>query len=1211
MKVLAWNCRGLNNSASLQALKLLIQQQKPSIIFLSETKVDDWNYLNDLRLQIGYLNCEAVFSEGQSGGVALFWGDELDNRFRSKSRNHVDVEVRETDGSGIAWRLTGLYGHPSTADRYRTWDLLRSLSAECALPWVVVGDMNELLHAYEKERGAVRREGQMQPFRDCLSECDLYDLGFQGQPFTWSGPGMRSRLDRAVATATWMDVFTAARVVHLPPVHGDHIPILLGVHRGNLPTVERRQFQFRFESFWTLHVDCQDVVRQGWEMTAEGLPMLQVKKKLMQTRFSLNQWQRVTFRARSREFGYIRDRLQILYLPMTQDSMKGMEEVVLRYFTRLFKANDINYIHMQSVVELVQPKVTAEMNADLCAPYSAAEIKTALFQMYPTKAPGPDGMPPLFFQKYWEIVGSDVVSAVQLFLHTGQFLGEINYTHICLIPKVKDPVSVSDLRPIALCNVLYKICSKVIANRLKKILSHIISPFQSAFIPGRLITDNTLVANEVSHFIHNCYSSSEGVFSLKLDMSKAYDRMEWSFLEAVLYRLGFDENWIGVIMKCVTTVRYSFLINGQPRGYLTPTRGLRQGDPLSPYLFLLCAEVFSALLARKVTHGELQGIKICEGAPIIHHLLFADDSLLFGKATLSEYQHIQSVLNAYELASGQQINFAKSSIVFSKRVPEADKLSLASFLGVAIEVKHEKYLGLPTYLGRNWTETFAYIKERLSKKLAGWQGKLLSGAGKDLLVRVVAQALPSYAMSCFLLPNNFCDDLHQMCAKFWWGSKPNERKIHWMSWERLCRSKEEGGMGFRDLHAHNLALLAKQGWRLIRYPGSLVSRLFKARYFPHSSFLNATTPTHASACWRGIFAAKSVLQAGLRWQVGNGTSIRIWDDPWIPRPNLFRPIRYGPSPLVLVSDLMVDGHWNKELISENFHADEALLICSIPLSRSIVPDRLIWHFDMNGLFTTKSAYKIAFASLHLVLISGSSSNSNPSHWKFIWAAPIPGKVKVHVWKVCASILPTASQLRSRRVPVEDGCLFCNSEEETLSHVSRECCFTRDVIGLAPDLLLVLHTPPSSLLDWLALCYTLVTPRAFAFLLMLLWGVWKERNQRLWVGKGRTVQQVFCHTTSILHSYVVARHSVTPRLGRQVKPWSITPAGWLKVNIDGAFDQGTRRGGLGIVVRDADSTVVAGACGQCSDVLQPLVVEALASRLACKLVEENSLAPVIF
>ncbi|XP_024164412.1 uncharacterized protein LOC112171461 [Rosa chinensis] len=262
---------------------------------------------------------------------------------------------------------------------------------------------------------------------------------------------------------------------------------------------------------------------------------------------------------------------------IAQDSMKGMEEVVLRYFTGLFKANDVNYIHMQSVVELVQPKVTAEMNADLCAPYSAAEIKAALFQMYPTKAPGPDGMPPLFFQKYWEIVGSDVVSAVQHFLHTGQFLGEINYTHIFLIPKVKDPIS--------------------------------------------------------------------------LDMSKAYDRMEWSFLEAVLYRLGFDENWIG-------------------RSY------------------------------HEMCH-YCEGIKICEGAPVIHHLLFANDSLLFGKATLSECQHIQSVLNAYELASGQQINFAKSSIVFSKRVPEANKLSLASFLGVAIEVKHEKYLGLPTYLGRN------------------------------------------------------------------------------------------------------------------------------------------------------------------------------------------------------------------------------------------------------------------------------------------------------------------------------------------------------------------------------------------------------------------------------------------------------------------------------------------------------------------------------
>lgn len=152
-----------------------------------------------------------------------------------------------------------------------------------------------------------------------------------------------------------------------------------------------------------------------------------------------------------------------------QSSEYGMEDVVLNYFSTMFQVVVPDYNHMHSVINLIQPRVTADMNTDLCAPYTKLEVPLALFQMYPAKAPGPDGLPPLFFQQYWDIIGSDIVSAVQSFLHTGQLLHEINFTHICLIPKVKNPTSVADLRPISLCNVLYKICAKVVANRLKKI----------------------------------------------------------------------------------------------------------------------------------------------------------------------------------------------------------------------------------------------------------------------------------------------------------------------------------------------------------------------------------------------------------------------------------------------------------------------------------------------------------------------------------------------------------------------------------------------------------------------------------------------------------------------------------------------------------------------------------------------------------------------
>ncbi|XP_062014459.1 uncharacterized protein LOC133730987 [Rosa rugosa] len=1239
MEILAWNCRGLNNDAAVQALKRLIQQKRPSIVFLCETKVNDWEYMNGLRLQLGLLNCEAVWSVGHSGGLAMFWVDGLDVRFRSKSLHHIDVEVWATDGSHVGWRLTGFYGHPVTAERHTTWSLLRTLADESSLPW----------------------------------------LGSGGGPYTWRGAGVCSRLDRAAASASLVDIFPGSYVLHLPPVHGDHVPILVGVWGVPPPVLQRRQPRFRFESFWTAHDGCREAVNTGWASRVSGRPMFQVVRKIRQTRFSVNSWQREVFGNRGREIELIRSRLQtLLNQPLAdgsqeesmalnlkldkllsdehaywkqrskitwlkdgdrntkyfhrkasyrraknrlvglfdsngewQSSELGLEQVILDYFSGMFKASEVRANDLFSAVDLIQPKVTGAMNDDLCAPYSAGEIKTALFQMYPTKAPGPDGMPPLFFQEYWDTMGDDVVQAVQNFLHTGQLLREIIFTHICLIPKVPNPETVADLRPIALCNVIYKICSKAITNRLKRVLSHLISPFQSAFILGRLITD-TLIANEVSHFIHNCQSSSEGVFSLKLDMSKAYDRMEWKFLEAILLRFGFDEAWVHIIMQCVTTVRYAFLINGKPRGYLTPTRGLRQGDPLSPYLFLLCAEVFSALLVRKAERQELKGIRICPDAPLIHHLLFVDDSLLFGRATLEECLHIKSVLTDYEIASRQQVNFSKSSIVFSKKVNVSLQGQLANSLGVKIEAKHDKYLGLPTYLGRNRTEPFAYIKERLSKKLEGWQGKLLSSAGKDLLIRVVAQALPSYAMSCFLLPRTLCDSLHQMCARFWWGCKGDNRKIHWLSWEKLCNSKADGGMGFRDLYAHNLALLSKQGWRLIRYPESLVGRVLKARYFPSTTFLTAPVAKSPSACWRGIFEAKAILLRGIRWQVGDGLSIRIWEDPWVPRPFLFRPfVRRAEGPIRVADLLLPGGKWNHQTILEVFDHEDASLILSIPLSHRVIPDRLVWHFDSKGLFSTKSAYKLAVESSLLGTGVVASSIVHPSIWKKLWDATVPGKIKVHVWRVCANILPTVDKLRSKRVFLDQGCCFCNDGDESVEHISRDCSFVGDLLGCFPGLISVLSRAVrvGSMLDWVARCVGMLSSDNFALLMMVIWSVWKERK-RVWSGMFLSLAQVFNQVRNYFLAFKATLHVKVSRV-RVVIPWSLPQEGWLKANVDGAFSSVTGSGGFGVVVRNWRGQVVGGACCKVEFARSALMVEALAARAACMLAMEHRLVPIAF
>ncbi|XP_024178198.1 uncharacterized protein LOC112184155 [Rosa chinensis] len=239
--------------------------------------------------------------------------------------------------------------------------------------------------------------------------------------------------------------------------------------------------------------------------------------------------------------------------------------------------------------------------------------------------------------------------------------------------------------------------------------------------------------------------------------------------------------------------------------------------------------------------------------------------------------------------SGQQINYEKSCISFSKNVPRWKQDELASLLGVRRVDKHDKYLGLPTELSYSKDEAFRYLVDRVRKRTQGWRDKTLSTAGKEVLIKAVVQSIPTYVMNCFELPKHLCHEMHRLMARFWWGEFGEERKIHWVAWEKLCASKKEGGLGFRDMHLFNIALLAKQGWRLICRPDSLLAQVLKARYFPQTDFMQAELHKGASFTWRSILKGRDLLRKGLRFQVGNGENISVWNDPWVPLPYRFRP----------------------------------------------------------------------------------------------------------------------------------------------------------------------------------------------------------------------------------------------------------------------------------------------------------------------------------
>lgn len=597
-------------------------------------------------------------------------------------------------------------------------------------------------------------------------------------------------------------------------------------------------------------------------------------------------------------------------------------------------------------------------------------------------------------QNAWDLLGVSIHEFILQVFSNPTKIGDVNHTLLTLIPKVHEPSRPSDFRPIALCNVIYKIVTKILASRMKHFLPYIIGQNQTSFITGRNATDNPIILQEVVHSMNNM-TGRKRYMVIKLDLAKAYDRMEWSFIRECLDLLRFPPPHIAeLIHACLSSVSMSINWHGCPSEKFFPTRGLRQGDPMSPLLFVIALERLSHCIQDAVLDGAWSPLKFGRGGPSISHLFFADDIVLESEASPVNAHKIMDILDSFAAASGQTVNKQKSCVMFSTNTPPSVAATISQIMGISETANLGRYLGILIISGRKGKTDFSFLVDKIRSKLSGWKASSLSQAGRITLAQSCIMTVPSYVMQCSKIPASICDEVERFCRDFIWGSTPEARHNHLISWDTIFSPKEMGGLGFRSLHMVTAAYLMKLGWYILTKREALWVQVLRFKY----GCGNLLVPTmrcgsRVSHLWRGIFQNWHHVEEGISWIINNGQTVRFWQDPWVPDCGILNDHVLHEIPAadwhLLVSAFAIQNDWNWHLLKNMLPGPVCSHIVGIRPPLAGDDDVPVWKYSNYGLFSIKSAYLSLFTKL---------DRAPPSFpFDIIWKLRTPPRVNAFLW----------------------------------------------------------------------------------------------------------------------------------------------------------------------------------------------------------------------
>ncbi|KAK4282627.1 hypothetical protein QN277_013982 [Acacia crassicarpa] len=1236
MSMVFWNCRGVAKSKLGRTLKMMVQKHNVSLVALMETRTHG-THSSKLMRKINFDKVIIEEASGFSGGIWVMWDSKrikVDVINQANQYIHMRIVIEGTR----TFLCTAVYANPQEAIRHEMWEEMEMISQSITKPWIMAGDFNDIRCASKKIGGSPPDLSKCQRFQAFFDRCRVEEVISTGAKFTWQGPKWNhldrvfKTLDRICANVQWRLNFENATTQVLPRILSDHSPLLLSARNQAQGWSDR---PFRFMATWLDHPGFGKLMDDNWHtdteiklMLAEFTPHLKKWNKDIYGNINNRKRQlsdRIANVREKREQGDCL-RLQELeeHLQRELDLTLEAEEVNKKSRHKWIEDGDRNtrYYHLKTVIRRCRNKITKlkcnsnvwiedpyELQELVCtfykelfteetqnrrrlmsnnlwprldeaellsleAPPNDQEIWKGMCAMGPYKASGIDGYPAIFFQRQWNKMKIQVCDAIKRLWAYPEEIGDINSTLLVLIPKTKKPDKIAQFCPISLCSVLYKLSSKTIVSRLKNVMEKIVSPYRVSFVPNRQIQDNIIIVQELIHSM-NKMRGRKAYMAIKIDLIKAYDRVSWQFMRRTLEEIRILEALIRLIMQCVTTSRINVLWNGGKTGEFEHSRGLRQGDPLSPYLFVLAMEKLSHIITTAVNGGIWKPIRVGSGGPKISHLVFADDLMVFMEAKEEQIYTLLKCLKLFEDMSGGKMSVEKTCMFFSKNTPAETMDRITQTSGFKRVKNMGRYLGAMMQHGRVSKTLYEGIIEKVRDRLNNWHQLCLSQARRITLSQSVLASIPFFQMQSYKLPASVCQNMERMQRDFIWGDTENRRKHHAISWEIVTSPKADGGLGLKRLEIMNDSFLAKKAWRMHSEPHHLWVQVLNAKYKSGKRAGSLFEVRRGdSSLWANLCRIWHALEDRLVWEVGDGRDVRFWKDRWLLSSSTLEDVLTGERHVISenlrVSELVTPaGKWNSQWLGMWRPRNIVDMFQNVlPPSPADGSDRRIWCLPDSNSVTVRAIYKCL--SPHVT-----TDEVSQKMWKQLWRWKGPQKVKIFAWMMVHQRLLTMSRIA--RWSGGDGlCPCCKREPESLLHALRDCITAKGIWENLVSTNFNWSFFDQDTKSWMVHNFGVavncnVSERWLTIFLITCWKIWNWRNK---VNHGEEVlPQEF--KMEFIRRLIQDVEETTVCKGLRGNAgvnqlniaWQFPKEGYIKINTDGEAKGNPGLAACGVVIRN--------------------------------------------